>query len=111
MFAIQRITEDCGHCSEETSYDIDTSPRQLMDYAREQWKIEPMHWMLDVTFSKDFCRILSENTHKTLNSLRKFVLAVHKQFLSSGHRKSSLKSPMLSALLQPDYLLEVIQFL
>ena len=114
VFAIKRIVEVRGHCSEKTSYYIssrDASPRQLMDYAREHWKIESMHWMLDVTFSEDYCRVLSENAHKTLNSMRKFALAVHKQFLSSGHRKSSLKSSMLSALLRPDYLLEVIQFL
>ncbi len=55
--------------------------------------------------------LLGENAHKTLNSLRKFALAVHKQFLSSSHRKSSLKSSMLSALLRPDYLLELILFL
>ena len=114
MFAIKRIVEDHGHRSEETSYYIssrDVSPRQLMDYARVHWKIESMHWMLDVTFSEDSCRFLSENAHKMLNSLRKFALAVHKQFLSSGHRKSSLKSSMLSVLLRPDYLLELFHFL
>lgn len=114
VFAIQRIVEDHGHCSEETSYYIssrDASPRQLMHYAWEHWKIESMHWLQDVTFSEDSCRVLSENAHKTLNSLHKFALAVHKQFLSSGHRKSSLKSSMLSALLRPDYRLDVIHFL
>lgn len=67
--------------------------------------------MLDVTFSEDSCRVLSENAHKTLNSLRKFALAVHKQFLSAHHKKSSLKSSMLSALLLHDYLLELLHFL
>lgn len=82
-----------------------------MEFAREHWKIESMHWMLDVTFSEDSCLFLSENAHKTLNSLCKFALAVHKQFLSARHIKSSLKSSMLSALLQPDYFRDILQFL
>ena len=82
-----------------------------MGFAREQWKIEAMHWMLDVTFSEDSCRFLSESAHKTLNSLRKFALAVHKQFLSACHKKSSLKASMLSALLRTDYLCAVLQLL
>ena len=84
VFAIERIAEDHGHHREETSYYIssrDACPRLLMDLAREHWKIESMHWMLDVTFSEDSCRFLSENPHKTLNSLRKFAPALHKHFL------------------------------
>ena len=114
VFAIKRIVEDHGHHSEETSYYIssrDACPRSLMDLAREHWKIESMHWLLDVTFSEDSCRFLSENAHKTLNSLRKFALAVHKHFLSDAHKKSSLKSSMLSALLRTDYLYDLLWFL
>lgn len=111
---MERIVETHGHRSKETNYYIssrDASPRQLMEFAREHWKIESMHWILDVTFSEDSCHFLSENAHKTLNSLRKFALAVHKQFLSARHIKSSLKSSMLSALLQPDYFRDILLFL
>lgn len=114
VFAIERTVDARGRHTEETSYYIssrDVSPHQLMELAREHWKIESMHWMLDVTFSEDACRFLSENAHKTLNALRKFALAVHKQFLSVSHKKSSLKSSMLSALLRTDYLLAVLRFL
>lgn len=114
VFAIERIVDVRGHHTQETSYYIssrDASARQLMDLVREHWKIESMHWMLDVTFSEDSCRFLSENAHKTLNSLRKFSLAVHKQFLAARHKKAALKASMLSALLQPDYLLDILRFL
>lgn len=114
VFALKRTIEDHGHHSEETSYYIssrDACPRVLMDFAREHWKIESMHWMLDVTFSEDSCRFLNENAHLTLNSLRKFALALHKQFLSVSHKKSSLKSSMLSALLRTDYLSAILHFL
>ena len=114
VFAIERIVEDYGHHSEETSYYIssrDASAEKLMELAQERWKIESMRWMLDVTFSEDPCRFLGENAHKTLNSLRKFALALHKHFLSASHKNSSIKASMLSALLRTDYLYDLLWFL
>ena len=82
-----------------------------MELAREHWKIESMHWILDVTFSEDDCRFLSENTHKSMNALRKFALAVHKIFLAAHHKNSSIKASMLSTLLDSNLLLDLLRFL
>ena len=87
------------------------SAKQLMELAREHWKIESMHRILDVTFSEDDCRFPGENAHKSMNVLRKFALAVHKNSLSACHIKSSMKANMLSALLDPCRLLEILHFL
>ena len=114
VFSIERIVEVRGHHSRETSYYIssrDASAKQLMELAREHWKIESMHWILDVTFSEDDCRFLSENAHKTMNALRKFALAVHKNFLADHHDKSSIKASMLSVLLDSNLLLALLRFL
>lgn len=114
IFSIERIVETRGHHSREISYYIssrDTSAKQLMELAREHWKIESMHWLLDVTFSEDNCRFLSENAHKTMNALRKFALAVHKNFLAASHSKSSIKANMLSALLDSNLLISLLRFL
>lgn len=114
VFAVERMIENHGRHSKEISYYIssrDACPRELMNFAREHWKIDSMHWMLDVTFSEDSCRFLNENAHITLNSLRKFAFAVHKRFLSASLKKSSLKSSMLSALLRTDYLRAILRFL
>lgn len=114
VFSIERIVETHGHSSRETSYYISSrniSAKQLMELAREHWKIESMHWILDVTFSEDDCRFLSENAHKSMNALRKFALAVHKNFLAAYRKKSSIKASMLSALLDSNLLLELIHFL
>lgn len=113
-FSIERVVDKRGDVSCETSYYIssmDAAPEQLMKIAREHWKIESMHWMLDVTFSEDDCRILSENAHKTLNSLRKYALAIHKNFLSVTGKRSSIKSHMLSCLLDHDRFLKLLEFL
>ncbi len=79
--------------------------------AREHWKIESMHWMLDVTFSEDDRRFLSENAHKTLNVMRKYALSVHKNFLSATKTSSSIKSNMLSCLLDRNRFLKLLEFL
>ena len=114
VFSINRCVEVRGHSSHEISYYIssrDDSPEQLMTLAREHWKIESMHWLLDVTFSEDDCRLLSDNAHRTMNALRKFALAVHKNFLAACHKKSSIKANMLSALLDSELLLSILLFL
>ena len=99
---IERIVDKRGEVSREISYyisSLDAEPEQLMTLVREHWKIESMHWMLGITFSEDDRRFLSENTHKMLNAMRKYALAIHKNFLSSTKKRSSLKSNMLSCLL------------
>ena len=65
----------------------------------EHWKMKSMHWLLDVAFSGDDCRFLSENANRAMNVLHKFALAVHKNFLACHHKKVSIKAHMFSALL------------
>jgi predicted transposase YbfD/YdcC len=111
VFSIQRIVDARGHHSDETCYyisSLDASPERLMGVAREHWKIESLHWLLDVTFSEDECHLLSENGHKTLNAFRKLALLAHKRYLSSHCKKSSIKSHLLTALLNFDLLLSVL---
>ncbi len=90
VFSIERSMEIRGHFSGQTNYFIssrDVSARQLMGLAREHGKIESMHWLLNVIFSEDDCRFLSENTNRTISALRKSALAVHKNFIASHHKK------------------------
>lgn len=70
-----------------------------MGYAREHWKIESMHWMLDVDFKEDDRLFSSENAHKTLNIMRKYALAVHKHYIATTGKRTSLKSSMLTCLM------------
>ena len=61
--------------------------------------MKSMHGLLDVAFSEDDCRFLSENANRAMNVLHKFALAVHKNFLACHHKKVSIKAHMFSALL------------
>jgi len=113
-FSVERIVDKRGEVSRETSYyisSLDEEPKQLMKFAREHWKIESLHWMLDVTFSEDDRHFLSESAHKTLNAMRKYALAVHKNFLLATNKHSSVKSNMLSCLLERNHFLRLLEFL
>ena len=113
-FAIDRITETPKGKSSERSYyitSLDTSCAELLRLTREHWKIEAMHYQLDVTFSEDDCRILSANGQKTFNIFRKLALAFHKASISALNKKTkpSVKNNMLQALLSTSALLDVLR--
>lgn len=112
VFAMERIVDERGRTSQEISYyisSLDESAETLMGIAREYWKIESLHWMLDVTFSEDNRHFQSENAHKTLNIMRKYALAVHKRFLAISKKKTPIKSSMLSCLMDINKLFFVLQ--
>ncbi len=114
VFAIDRRIDVRGKISEERSYYISSlsdTPQVLMERAREHWKIESMHWLLDVTFSEDNSRFISQNAHMTLNAMRKLALAMHKKAMAQTTKKSSLKSSMLKCLIDNNSLSQLISIL
>jgi predicted transposase YbfD/YdcC len=113
-FAIDRITETPAGKTFERSYyitSLDVPCEKLLRLTREHWKIESMHYQLDVTFSEDDCRILSSNGQKTFNIFRKLALAFHKYFISSLNKKTypSIKNHMFQTLLSTSILLSVLR--
>ena len=111
---IRRVFETKRGRSDETSYyitDLDKPAEELLRIARDHWKIESMHWMLDVVFSEDESRLLSENGHKTLNSFRKLALLIHKRFIAKHEKKTSVKRRLLSCLLDESLLEQVCKSL
>jgi len=97
--------------TEKISYYIssqDVSAKELLFLSRVHWKIESMHWMLDVVLSEDKCRFWNENAHITLNILCKYALLLQKQFISALPKKASVKKNMLNCLINDKFLLKVI---
>jgi len=110
IFAVNRITETKSGRTEELSYyisSLDVCPERLLDIVRSHWKIESMHWCLDVIFSEDECRILSLDGQKTLNAFRKFALLLHKTFIKEHNLKIALKNNMLACLMDDDLLIQL----
>ena len=102
VISITRETTAKGVTTEETSYYITSLPcnaKHLLNIARAHWKVESMHWSLDVIWHEDASGLLSENGLKTLNSFRKLALLAHKRYVATLPKKRSVKSNVLSALL------------
>lgn len=114
VFAINRITTTKYGTSHETSYYISSlsdNAEKLMNVVREHWKIESMHWLLDVVFSEDNCNLGSDEGQKTLNSFRKLALLFHKNYINKQSRKRPIKGNMFDCLLVDSKLVTLLESL
>jgi predicted transposase YbfD/YdcC len=112
IFSIRRISKDKHKTTDETNYyitSLDKSPEELLKITREHWKIESLHWMLDVVFSEDDCRLQSDDGQKSLNAFRKLAIFLHRKYLKSMRYKRSAKSNMLTCLIDDELLLHIIK--
>jgi len=72
---------------------------ELLMYARNEWKIESMHWLLDVHFNEDDCRVRDSNTNQNLNIIRKIVLNYVRKYKNESGTKLPLSKLMFACLL------------
>lgn len=110
VFAVTRTVTAKGFVTEETSYyisSLNVSAEKLLNISREHWKIESLHWMLDVVFSEDSCRLETENAHITLNLFRKLAVLLHRQFIAQSKKKVSVRTNMLNCLITDSVLFDV----
>ena len=110
-FCIERTVTKGKETKTETSYYItssDKSTKFLMEVAREHWRIESMHWTLDVLFSEDESRFSSEGAHICLNALRKYVFKQHKQYIVAKGKKCSVKRHLMDCMWNERLLIDVI---
>jgi predicted transposase YbfD/YdcC len=98
--------------SDEWHYYISSrklTAEELLRHARLEWSVETMHWLLDVHFREDDCRIEDENVQQNLNMLRKTVLNSIKLFKAKTKSKKPLSKIMLDCLLNPLNILPLLQ--
>jgi predicted transposase YbfD/YdcC len=112
-YAIRRTVDRNGTKTSETAYyisSLDAPPSRILDIVRNHWRIESMHWMLDVDYGEDDCRLLNPNGHQVMNILRKNAIALHQNFIRSKSQKTkpSVKKHMLRALIDNDTLRSVL---
>ena len=67
-----------------------------------------MHWLLDVHFSKDFCRIEDKNVQRNLNIVRKIAINSIKQYKEDSNIKRPISKIMLDCLLDPSFMLALL---
>ena len=84
------------------------SPKELLHHARMEWSVETMHWLLDVHFDEDWCRVENKNIQQNLNMLRKAAINLIKLFKERCESKRAISKIMLDCLLNPKTILRVL---
>ena len=106
--AINRITTTVNGVTNEWYYFISSrnlTAKDLLKHARLEWTIETMHWMLDVHFAEDFCRVLNKDGQQNLNIVRKIVLNHLRLYKELSKSKRPFSNIMFDCLIDPDNLI------
>ena len=76
---VESEQESKGKVSIERRYFIVSSGvktvEQFAHAVRAHWGVESMHWVLDVTFREDDCRVRKGHAARNLSAIRKFALS------------------------------------
>jgi predicted transposase YbfD/YdcC len=94
----------------ETSYyisSIENDAQKIARAIRAHWHIEnSLHWVLDVTFNEDKCRVRKDHAPENVATLRHIVLNLLKQEKSF---KGSIQTKRLKAAWENSYMLKILQ--
>jgi predicted transposase YbfD/YdcC len=97
-----------GREESDTRYFISSlkpDAQQLAYAVRSHWSIEnSLHWVLDVTFREDDCRIRDRYGAQNLATLRRLVIAL----LKREHTKQSLVTKRMMTGWDDDYMFQVL---
>ena len=104
------ITTKKGTSSEWHYYlsSFELSAEQLLHHARMEWSVESMHWLLDVHFEEDQCRIESKDVQRSLNMFRKAAINLIKNFKNHNNSKTAISNIMFECLMDPLMISRVI---
>jgi predicted transposase YbfD/YdcC len=98
-----------GQTSQYTHYfiaSLATHAHHLLEAKRSHWSIEnSLHWLLDVAFHEDDCRVRIGHAAQNLAILRHIALNLLKQEKTA---KGGIKAKRLRAAWNQDYLLKVL---
>ena len=110
--AIHTEFEVKGEQSSEWHYYISSrrlSAKKLLYYARGEWSVETMHWLLDVHFREDYCQVEDKNVQQNLNMLRKLAINLIKTYKERSASKRAISKIMFGCLLDPSCICDVFQ--
>ena len=84
------------------------SAKELLTHARLEWSVETMHWLLDVHFGEDFCRVAEQRTQESLNIIRKTVLNLIRDYKNRQSVKTPFSGLMFDCLLNPVNIIKLL---
>lgn len=82
--------------------------QELLKHARLEWSVESMHWLLDVHFTEDYCRVENRNVQQTLNIVRKIALNLVKLYKKETSSKLALSNIMLNCLVDSSMIMRIL---
>jgi predicted transposase YbfD/YdcC len=108
---MQRETTVKGVATLSTNYYISSSKNTsaiMMKNIRDHWKIESMHWMLDVVLKEDASAMNKGNVPANMAIIRRFILNI-----LTGMKGKRESRPMLMKMIgwSPNYLCRFINLL
>ena len=105
-----QVTTSKGETSEWHYYisSRKLTAKDLLTHARLEWSVESMHWLLDVHFGEDFCRVEDKYVQQNLNMVRKIVLNYIKRYKELTKTKRPMSKIMLDCLLEPSFLSTIL---
>jgi predicted transposase YbfD/YdcC len=107
---IESEQETQGKVSIDRRYFIASSGIKTVELfahaARAHWGVEAMHWVLDVTFREDDCRVRKGHAARNLSAIRKFALSALRN--SDLHSERSLRRRRKLADRRPEYRAELL---
>ena len=102
---IESTQEIKGKASIERRYFIVSAGvktvEQFAGAARAHWGVEAMHWVLDVIFREDDCRVRKGHAARNLSAIRKFALSALRT--DTHHPTISLRRRRKIAERRPEY--------
>lgn len=85
------------------------SADELLHHARMEWSVETMHWLLDIHFEEDHCRVEDKNVQQNLNMLRKLALNLIKKYKERSASKRAISKIMFDCLLDPSFICSIFE--
>lgn len=82
---------------------------ELLHHARMEWSVETMHWLLDVHFDEDHCRVEDKNVQRNLNMLRKLAINLIKKHKERSASKRAISKIMFDCLLDPSCICDIFE--
>jgi predicted transposase YbfD/YdcC len=102
----ERVIE--GKSSIEVHYyisSLEAKPHEFLEAVRAHWGVESMHWILDVAFLEDACRIRRGNGPENFNVLRH--VALHLLNKETGCKRG-IKTKRFKAACNVEYLEKIL---
>ena len=87
---------------------IEGKSNDILHYARIEWSLETIHWLLGVRCMEDYFRAQNENIQKNMNISRKLALNFARIYKNKNFKKIPLPHIMFDCLMDLHHLLTVL---